>query len=225
MNALVAHRSVRVAMAMAIALLCAMRELCAQRTWIVDSANGAGTDFSDLYLAIAAASPGDTVILRPGLSPSGVPYQIRGDINFGLRIVAPGNVRPWVRAGGYIRVPAGQLFVLDNVRFGPGPYWGMAVQSSLGTVVLSRLFMEGLGDSGIGGAEASTRVIWTDCNITAHSTGVIAAIQSSRIYVLDCRIEALYTGDRRYLPIPYAAITVQDHSTAWIVNTYAKGGE
>ena len=40
--------------------------LCAQRTWIVDANNGPGTDFTDLPPALAAASSGDTLIVRPG---------------------------------------------------------------------------------------------------------------------------------------------------------------
>lgn len=40
--------------------------LGAQRTWIVDAANGAGTDFTNLPPAVAAASDGDSIIMRAG---------------------------------------------------------------------------------------------------------------------------------------------------------------
>lgn len=36
------------------------------QTWIVDAANGAGTNFLDLPPAVAAAQPGDDIIVRPG---------------------------------------------------------------------------------------------------------------------------------------------------------------
>jgi hypothetical protein len=35
-------------------------------TWIVDAANGPGTNFIDLPAAVAAAVSGDTIIVRPG---------------------------------------------------------------------------------------------------------------------------------------------------------------
>ena len=37
-----------------------------QTIWIVDAANGPGTNFTDLPPAVAAASNGDTIIVRPG---------------------------------------------------------------------------------------------------------------------------------------------------------------
>jgi hypothetical protein len=40
--------------------------VAAQRTWIVDQANGAGTDFTDLPPAVQAAATGDTIFCRPG---------------------------------------------------------------------------------------------------------------------------------------------------------------
>lgn len=39
--------------------------LCAQRTWVVDRANGPGTDFTDLPPAVLAAAPGDVIRVRP----------------------------------------------------------------------------------------------------------------------------------------------------------------
>lgn len=38
----------------------------AQQTWVVDAANGAGTHFVDLPAAVAAAAPGDTLLVRAG---------------------------------------------------------------------------------------------------------------------------------------------------------------
>src|SRR5687768_586086 len=49
-------------------LACSLLPLpvAAQRTWIVDAANGPGTDFTDVPLAVQAASHGDTLIVRSG---------------------------------------------------------------------------------------------------------------------------------------------------------------
>ncbi len=50
----------------------------AQRTWVVDAAGGVGSNFADLPPALAAARPGDTVLVRAGLySPSVVNKAIK----------------------------------------------------------------------------------------------------------------------------------------------------
>ena len=56
-----------------------------QRLWIVDANNGPGTDFIDLAPAIAAASPGDRVLIRAGSFQYPITIQkgitIMGDVN------------------------------------------------------------------------------------------------------------------------------------------------
>ena len=49
---------------LAFTLLCTT--LNAQRTWIVDGANGPGTDFKYFYQAVIAAKNGDTILVRKG---------------------------------------------------------------------------------------------------------------------------------------------------------------
>lgn len=49
-----------------LAALGLVTSLAAQRRWIVDEANGPGTDFTTLPPAIAAANDGDTVLIRAG---------------------------------------------------------------------------------------------------------------------------------------------------------------
>ena len=44
-----------------------MAEVAAQRTWIVGLNGGAGVDFTEIQPAIDAASPGDVIIVKPGL--------------------------------------------------------------------------------------------------------------------------------------------------------------
>jgi len=48
------------------ALILTLPALSAQRTWIVDAANGTGTDFTQLPAAISAAKDGDIVLVRKG---------------------------------------------------------------------------------------------------------------------------------------------------------------
>lgn len=61
--------------------------LCAQRTWIVDAAQGLGTDFKDIPAAVVAARDGDTILVRIGVYSAwqtDKPLQIFGA--FGARI-------------------------------------------------------------------------------------------------------------------------------------------
>src|SRR5262245_49008798 len=51
-----------------ISLLLALPPLCAQgRVWIVDAANGPGTNFTDLPTAVSSVAAGDVLRVRAGL--------------------------------------------------------------------------------------------------------------------------------------------------------------
>ena len=67
----------------------------AQRTWLVDSSGGPGVDFTDLPPAVAAASPGDTILLRWG---TGAPYGFDLTIRRGIRIIGDDTAPISVRA-------------------------------------------------------------------------------------------------------------------------------
>ncbi len=45
-------------------LLAASSPVCWATTWIVDDDGGAGVDFTDLPPAVAAAQPGDTILVH-----------------------------------------------------------------------------------------------------------------------------------------------------------------
>ena len=209
--------------------------LSAQRTWIVDSANGTGTDYIDLDPAVAAAGAGDTILVRPGLTVSGVPYSLLRDITRGLRIVAPGTGAILVDTRGrrQITIPDTEMLIMDNLRFvSPSGFAGFTLYNCRGTVVLSRLHQEWWDYSGVGSASQCTRVVWTDCSHTAPWGTTISA-HASKAYVLDSRMECIHTGNSLSWPIPTPTITVgtpftsgaQPPSTAWIVNSYVKGGD
>ncbi len=83
-------------------------DVAAQRTWIVDQANGPGTNFTDIPMAIAAAAPGDNVIVRAGSSYSGFllgkPLQILAEPNVSVQAfsISPGALIANLPAGGEI---------------------------------------------------------------------------------------------------------------------------
>jgi hypothetical protein len=97
-----------------IAVLC-IGSLAAQRTWIVDHAGRPGTDFTDLPPAVAAAAPGDTIIVR--YDPRGFLYSAVV-VTAGLSIVceAVDAVQQVPITGLTIRdVQAGQPVILNGL--------------------------------------------------------------------------------------------------------------
>lgn len=79
----------------------------AQSTWTVDIANGPGTDFTEIDDALAAISPGDTLLVRNGIYR---PFTVTR----GVRIIADGVAR--VNAGFNVRdVPAGETVALRDL--------------------------------------------------------------------------------------------------------------
>jgi hypothetical protein len=84
-----------------------------QRTWIVDASNGTGANFTDLPPAFAAASAGDTILVRAGAYST-------ASVNKPLRVLgAPGALlgtgNPCLTISG---IPAGATFVLSDVQEG-----------------------------------------------------------------------------------------------------------
>ncbi|MBK8976312.1 MAG: hypothetical protein IPM29_10310 [Planctomycetes bacterium] len=65
------HRGVLVGLVLGAALVL---PLAGQRTWVVDSANGPGTDYLDIDAAYAVAGVGDTLVVRLA---SGLPSTCR----------------------------------------------------------------------------------------------------------------------------------------------------
>ena len=76
-------------------------------TWIVDQANGPGTNFTDIPAAIAASAPGDVLIVRAGNYSSFT-------LAHGLSILGQGLVKT---SGGIVLsgVPVGEMALLYNV--------------------------------------------------------------------------------------------------------------
>ena len=102
-------------------------------TWIVDQANGAGANFTNIPPAIAAAAPGDVIIVRAGTYS---PFTL----THGLSLLGQGSVR----ISGTIAVnavPAGEVALLYNVEPEWSADWGKVIQVNgcAGTVLLQRL--------------------------------------------------------------------------------------
>lgn len=97
-----------------LAALCS--PLAAQTTWIVDARGGTGTSFTDLPPAIAAASPGDTLLIRASGS---TPYT-GAVIDKGLRLL--GEAGALLGTTRVANLPTGQTLVCHGLTFVDPPY-------------------------------------------------------------------------------------------------------
>lgn len=109
-------------------LLCVL-SLLLPTNWIVDAANGPGTDFTNLPAAIAAASSGDTIFVRAGAYSgvviSGKALSIRG-AGAGTTIVGPSSVNG---------TPPGASTVISGLTLG-GAGNGLAVAGAANVLLL-----------------------------------------------------------------------------------------
>lgn len=101
-------------------------------TWIVDASNGPGTNFTDIPPALAAAAPGDVIIVRAG-SYSGF------TLNRGITLLGS----PGAQTLNHIvinSVPAGEIAVLSGLAPVVSNWsYKVAVQVCTGTVLLQQV--------------------------------------------------------------------------------------
>jgi len=124
--------------------------LGAQTTWVVDLANGAGSHFRDLPAAVAAASAGDTILVRaadPLFWGRYAPFST----NKGLTIVGERTPSPPTIATGATsvrvdRLPANQSFCMVGFDVYRGDEFSVEVTDCQGPVHLEalRMFEPGL---------------------------------------------------------------------------------
>lgn len=99
--------------------------------WIVDAANGPGTNFTSLPAAVAVAASGDTIIVRPGTYAAfvsiGKALNVRG-AGGSATLVLPSASVPALRVE---QVPAGAEFVLQGL-FVRSPSTGASAATILG---------------------------------------------------------------------------------------------
>ncbi|MGE3174883.1 MAG: hypothetical protein AB7O97_19805 [Planctomycetota bacterium] len=119
--------------------------LVPQSQWVVDAAGGPGVDFVDLPPAVAAATHGDTILVRAGTY---APFQVTGKaLTIRGAGAGPSIVRhPDLGTGSAIRaVPAGSVFHLQGLEFAPpsaariadGELATLLVQNAAGVVSIA----------------------------------------------------------------------------------------
>src|SRR5688500_8904823 len=109
-----------------------------QRTWVVDRQNGAGTDFTALAPAIAAAARGDRIQVRAG-------SYVGATVGKALTIVGEGGVLIQGDSLTVQGLPAGDQVVLSGLsvhQIGAAP---LVLANNQGRILLDRFGMEVLG--------------------------------------------------------------------------------
>lgn len=101
-------------------------------TWIVDQANGPGTNFTAIPPAIAAAVAGDVIIVRQGSYGTFT-------LTRGMTILGEGAVAITAPGVAVNAVPAGEIAALYNLRSSYAGTNGFVVDGCAGTVLLQRV--------------------------------------------------------------------------------------
>ena len=126
--------------------------------WIVDAANGPGTNFTDLPAAVAAAANGDVIVVRSGnytsFGVAGKSLTIRG-AGAATTLVSIVPAPPSAQQTVIDAVPAGQPFHVSGITFFPGPptapaspFAGLRILGSLTQVVLADVVVTGMSNLG-----------------------------------------------------------------------------
>ncbi|MGE3172045.1 MAG: hypothetical protein AB7O97_05415 [Planctomycetota bacterium] len=162
--------------------------LCAQRTWIVDKYSRGGEDFDNLPAAVAAASAGDTILLRAtGTDPVLDGYATGGiSISEGLTIVGEDGGPPVITYGSWTvrNLPADQHLVLSNVLLrgvGPADLFHLDCGSCAGPITLDRVIVTAHSQM-IAGMTYTSVHPWTrfvDCDLVTFSHCTIDTVDTS----------------------------------------------
>lgn len=185
----VSPRSRILAVALALALTTASS---LATTWVVDAAGGAGSNFTTINAALAAAAPGDVIVVKAGA------YFESLTVNVGVTIVGwnattypmtvPANPFQDVVWGTLLvqGIPLGQRVVVSGMTFARPTIAGGAtfgIYQCLGAVVFDRMFAPN-GGMYIGD---STDVVLQDVRIR-HVPGSVPAIPG--VYVANSFVQA-----------------------------------
>ena len=165
-----------------------------QRTWIVDAANGPGTDFVDLPPAVAAASDGDRILVRGGVySPTTISKALRIQGALSTQFATP------FAALIVENIPAGRTVELTSLQMNQAAGAGLLIRACRGTVTLRDV---------LGTAFPAIAIADADYVAVSGRSGEIAATHAT-LSIVDGRVESLRDNGVA-LTATAAEITVAD---------------
>tara|TARA_R110002096_G_scaffold34448_12_gene98392 strand:+ start:162 stop:1289 length:1128 start_codon:yes stop_codon:yes gene_type:complete len=144
------------------------------QTWIVDAANGAGTDFTDLPPAVIAALPGDSIVVRAGGYTGVAVYEaisILGEP--GARINSGGASYLGITVS---QIPAGQTCCVSGIEI--LTFGSMQATNNAGNVLFERIasnyrsWVSDCANVRIEGCTLADIVVTNTALSMSHSSGV-----------------------------------------------------
>jgi hypothetical protein len=210
-----------------VAALAAAGCAVAQTTWIVDSLNGPGANFTDLQSAVNAAANGDRILVRGNgiVSGSGIASYLCPTIDAkGLDIIGTGSLPAFLAGLLIIRnLAPNQRVVLSSLALGYSPSFSggltsFAIQASnnRGTIILDQ-------DSMMLVNAPFNWQNFTDCDLvmitrcTTLNMGQVGIVRS-RAAILGCQIHKLLDT---FIPFPHTLRV--ESSTVWIADSLIEG--
>jgi hypothetical protein len=206
-------------------LVCAVRvpsqaPIPPQRSWLVDNTGSSESDFTDLVSAYRIVRAGDTLLVQG--SPS--PYWLPALMDKPIRIVGIGASSPLVYCPPTtIRIPAGELLLLDNLELGLGVF----VEDCRGRVILSQIRGGWSAPAGIA-TRRSAPVFVVDSRLIGFLSPVI--IPDSETYLQNCEAQTLISGASFGSPPRYAPVMLRQAASpiadqTFIIGGFYQGGE
>ncbi len=181
----------------AASLLALAASLSAQNVWVVDQSSGPGATHADLPAAVAAASSGDTVLVRSGTYSS---FTLDGK---GLVVTAEAGAAARVAGVMIVRnLPLGGSVVLRGLNTGAGgaPDYGLLAQSCAGAVWIEECALVGSVGTKTDAArvEGCASVTFVRCTLVGgdgsspgaagDSGGDGVDARGSRVALFDCTV-------------------------------------
>ncbi|MEO6709245.1 MAG: hypothetical protein ABI054_06520 [Planctomycetota bacterium] len=191
--------------------LLALVSLALCNTWIVDQANGPGTDFTSIPPAIAAAAPGDVILVRHGVYAGFA-------LTRGITILGQGQVEIYPGAVAVSAVPAGEVAAICNLRASSG----FSMGNCAGTVLL-----QGLDGHLLVQASADVRILEANANGLSGSS---MRVVDSRVQFAQSRLFGFDGWDAECISSQPAspggdALTCEGASRVHFTSSFAQGGE
>jgi hypothetical protein len=205
-----------------VAISSASVRVAAQRTWIVDAANGPGAHFTDLAVAVSFAAEGDILVLRAG---DYVGLAIRKPLTIlgtrgATRILAPTATSPHLVVFG---IQAAQRFVIRDVILGPGRYprfvVGMTFRDCAGPVLAEGI--EAGPDFSTLQFDRCARVAVTRCGRASSGGLGLHAIDSS-VTATSCALIGRRANDAVHA---WPGLLVERQTRMVVGDVFAAGGE
>ena len=198
--------------------------LAQARVWVVDAANGAGTDFTDIAPAVAAANDGDLIRIRAGVyTPFGVSKALRFVGGPNVTVRTTNASQPAISIGGLGAGKSISMRGLLALRQGPVASQTLRVVGNLGVVFLEDVTATNATGPGLAFLASNNAVI-------VHGFGMRAGVRPDMLLVFRCSFVSIQrsnlVGSAALAPNDYASAALDaTDSSVEVVDSLLRGGD